>query len=670
MGVWDTVKGWFTPKPSTPSAPSTTPAPSQTQSTTKVTTIPQQKTATRSIDYYNPKTGAGVGVDIKGSGAWSRGGSVQVPTYTTTSGTGTGYNPATQTQVQTGTTTLTYPAHPELAIKTEPSKTTYEQYTPSPASAMGQDILLGVQKAGLSAKEFWINFYTMGGGFHGVGKQTSTGYQSIPFNVFTPKEQFTLSQPMGTAGTITYYTIQGAELLAGGYAGYKGLSTNIKTYGTELGIKETISGLSPYQFSREYVYTPSKVSGVMTEKNIGEGIISQKFTGGQKVYYGLDSPSQYYSLTSEQQFKIGEGGIKTIGYGYTKITAPQTKYIGGEIFTGTRTTQFTNVISGNQLGTGYLFKGIGGIEGQGFKGNVLSKVNTEVSTYPALNQKIVNQFTLDYNNKWLQTKVAGVTKPIEQNPDLFSFRTGIRTPIYSTTKTDTGFVYAPSGYKANVQISGFGKTIPTSQIQDIYFQGGKVGGRFQDLQNIQSSTGTSRAYTLSYAQSGLQYQPQIETPRLNSFAGLLQNFQQQKKIVSSTQIVNPIETPTTRIVTIATPLPTTTSIPRQFTPQGSVQITTPTTTFINPPTSIPSFPTIATPKVNLTNPFPSMPFVFSSDAGSFKKRKIKGKQQKQYTPSYEAFIFNIRGKQPKGIETGMRLRPITKGFSFVKMRKF
>jgi hypothetical protein len=45
-------------------------------------------------------------------------------------------------------------------------------------------------------------------------------------------------------------------------------------------------------------------------------------------------------------------------------------------------------------------------------------------------------------------------------------------------------------------------------------------------------------------------------------------------------------------------------------------------------------------------------------------RRYKGKQRKKYTPSYEAFVFGIRGKAPRGTETGARIRPITKGFTF------
>jgi hypothetical protein len=55
---------------------------------------------------------------------------------------------------------------------------------------------------------------------------------------------------------------------------------------------------------------------------------------------------------------------------------------------------------------------------------------------------------------------------------------------------------------------------------------------------------------------------------------------------------------------------------------------------------------------------------------SQRRKKIKGKRKYKYTPSYESFVFNIRGKQPRGTEMGTRIRPITKGFSFSSKLKF
>ena len=41
----------------------------------------------------------------------------------------------------------------------------------------------------------------------------------------------------------------------------------------------------------------------------------------------------------------------------------------------------------------------------------------------------------------------------------------------------------------------------------------------------------------------------------------------------------------------------------------------------------------------------------------------------RYTPSFKALFFKIRGKDPGGVKTGFRFRPITPGFSFFRKRK-
>ena len=55
-------------------------------------------------------------------------------------------------------------------------------------------------------------------------------------------------------------------------------------------------------------------------------------------------------------------------------------------------------------------------------------------------------------------------------------------------------------------------------------------------------------------------------------------------------------------------------------------------------------------------------------------RKYKGKQRKKYTPSYEALVFKIKGKQKRGRETGLGIRPIPRNYSFafnkIKLPKF
>jgi hypothetical protein len=55
--------------------------------------------------------------------------------------------------------------------------------------------------------------------------------------------------------------------------------------------------------------------------------------------------------------------------------------------------------------------------------------------------------------------------------------------------------------------------------------------------------------------------------------------------------------------------------------------------------------------------------------GQLGKGIAKGRQPKKYTPSFTALFFKIKGKKPTGIETGLRLRKITKGYSIFSRRK-
>jgi len=73
---------------------------------------------------------------------------------------------------------------------------------------------------------------------------------------------------------------------------------------------------------------------------------------------------------------------------------------------------------------------------------------------------------------------------------------------------------------------------------------------------------------------------------------------------------------------------------------------------------------------------PIVPFIpfFNFGGGTpkvLKGIKLSGTKAKRYTPSFESFVFNIKGSKPTGREMGIRTRPITKGFTFgTKLPKF
>lgn len=57
----------------------------------------------------------------------------------------------------------------------------------------------------------------------------------------------------------------------------------------------------------------------------------------------------------------------------------------------------------------------------------------------------------------------------------------------------------------------------------------------------------------------------------------------------------------------------------------------------------------------------ALPFLPSLDERGLGKKRIKVRRIVKYTPSFSALVFGIKGKKPKGVETGLRVRPITKG---------
>lgn len=95
------------------------------------------------------------------------------------------------------------------------------------------------------------------------------------------------------------------------------------------------------------------------------------------------------------------------------------------------------------------------------------------------------------------------------------------------------------------------------------------------------------------------------------------------------------------------------------------------TKLINTPTFVSRIsppPIKISPKFDIPFPFGLPSFGF--DEGKRPSRKYKGKRKYKYTPSYEAVIFGIKGKKPKGLETGARIRPLTKDFKPFKMPSF
>lgn len=143
----------------------------------------------------------------------------------------------------------------------------------------------------------------------------------------------------------------------------------------------------------------------------------------------------------------------------------------------------------------------------------------------------------------------------------------------------------------------------------------------------------------------------------------------QSQLPKVIPIVTPFVATTTKKITkirttsisVARPL----TIPRQGQPTAIIPFTPTITRQINilrpgsPPgyTETPIKPVV--PPIIPPFKFPSLDL-----STGISKRRIGVRRYRRYTPSFSALIFKIRGSKPKGVETGLRLRPIPRGFKW------
>jgi len=129
----------------------------------------------------------------------------------------------------------------------------------------------------------------------------------------------------------------------------------------------------------------------------------------------------------------------------------------------------------------------------------------------------------------------------------------------------------------------------------------------------------------------------------------------------------------------APPVITTLTTPSERTGFGLVPAITPASALVSEQaTKQISQPKLISGLTNIIPPVFTIPTIFTTPTFGFPyfqfpslgfeerlpARKYKGRQRKKYTPSFGALVFKKFGKMPKGIETGLRTRPITKGFKW------
>jgi len=194
------------------------------------------------------------------------------------------------------------------------------------------------------------------------------------------------------------------------------------------------------------------------------------------------------------------------------------------------------------------------------------------------------------------------------------------------------------------------KVAQVSKIQNIAKAIGGVSvtgvGGVASLSNIRADTiQIPKVDTTPAVKTGLQLKTIPATKTIISQAPALAQLPSTQQIPAITQIPAVTQIPAQRIAVTQIQLPFTGQLGRA----GSGAFTLPTFsgTFI-PPLFLPPI---------------------GADIGQPGKRRIQARKITAYTPSFGAIAFGVRGAQPKGTETGLRIRPVTKGFSFAKIFK-
>lgn len=637
-----------------------------------------------------------------------------------------GYETFISTKYELGTEGESYFTTPEYKKQLiSQAKTLYEVGVSKEERARGvfSEYLLGGQQLGakiISGSAKYISLLgvqTIGEG-GGIDKPVITfKVSSVPT---TPASYKFTKEPIKYIGeaittrpaTAVYVPAVTGAVVYGGTM----LASNIVKYGAKLGVVQTLSYASPLRISPAVYVSPGKPFEVKYDvTKVGSRTYKADITGiSRGTYYpkGVFGEETLKilksSLSGSQIFTQTPSGLMTAGAGGVQVTSPSVSYIGGRFLYGAVTTKYTTIGMASLLqGTKGYFKfdapkDITGInirtpQGTGFLGDTLYRQTSQVSFIqtPKGNLWRVDVTTYpDASGTWGKVRGAGVKQDI--TPTKFTFKSGVREYTYGITKTDTGWVYSPKKVGFRVDIYGKGTFIDKTSGKEIMriadidkFTGikqaeaniGSIGKKFyttpeQMFQSGQISTANLNQIVSTSAgtiQAGISKQvviPIAEIKALPVFAtSTTQKAKQEQRLIGLNiqNIIGGLKTEQVGVLkTIQSPITPQTTATALAQEQRLLQVQTPET--ITAPI-VP--PTISIPPYYFGGGFIiPPPFIKLGGLGAPTTKTYKGKRKFKYTPSYEAFVFGIRGKKPTGIETGLRVRPITPGFSIFNIKGF
>ena len=493
---------------------------------------------------------------------------------------------------------------------------------------------------------------------------------------------------------------------------------NIKTYGWGTGSAETISAFSPLKI-RSGIYA-QPITKDTTFKNI-QSIKGTKGGITTRVYSGSSGSIQMAGI---EKSALAKG--KVVGGGQVITRTPFLEIRGG----GTSVTQGLRITKApytfGSTGTGSAFYGRGGksfstLLDTGLKGGTSKIITGKGSTFYISDKSAL--FTSDPTKAFISTG-GGTSKQIGKGVKYFT--SGKATPQYKTkyygeldlNKGTFGrdFIHAPTGkYKLTPQMSGreYDLNIIMGGAKEkgfTSFMGGGKGGKALKQYTTFKDTGLKAVVPITKTTPISKFKPllimrpsgQTVTTPTSKYAGLgmyekteggLLIGQEPKTLTEIKTDITPIIRSGSRsqikpiqkhiaipkIDTIQKPTQTQIKIPKvipvrkTLLRQSSRTALDFKTNFGASLTTLKAPTTIRTPttRIPITTPIPIFPIPFIAGGGrSMGMGKVGSPASStRYIPSFSALFFKIRGKAPKGQPTGLRFRPITKGFKFIRRIK-
>jgi len=533
------------------------------------------------------------------------------------------------------------------------------------------DVELGVKQVGGDVGYYQRNIYLS------AFQNTKTIGKDLGFGIkeFIPKNKYQLNLDKTPTYSKTPIAV-GVTVASVGSLGVSSIK-NIKNLGLVRGSIYTVEGLSPIRMNREF-YPKVNYNSNLAEATVKQ-INPKTYKATIKNFLSEDVISidnknlgtvkgEFSSISNQVKIK---GGYNVEGFKTSvnpKITYDPISSQAFKFSTYKTTDSFyynfpksnlnikpSGAVINEKIFIGKYYEGTGLTISKNIDNTFTYRQGKAYGVKVGTNKRFLTNFgelqTTNYN-----IKGTGVTYRNFQEDVLKSFTTA-KVRVLTPKKTPTNKFFSIDNRGTNKPFRSFTSEFKSDKPLEIYKQPTIPketttsirikSEQIPKLKNIVVFT----PQDYSYASSDLskQYQNFINIPSFKQ-----QTLQIPRQINLQKVITTPVQITRdkTKVITDFGYGSRTTQIPRLDTSQSF-------TTFYPSP---PNIPDTKVPKINPIIPLiPSMDFDFGLSS-----RKFKGRQVKRYTPSYESFIFKISGNIPKGIETGLRTRPIPKGFKLFR----